>query len=57
MYDAIEFRNGYAADSRNLLIEWKGLELAEYEDSDGDDNNWDNFQFVILLGKVLKQYR
>lgn len=56
-YDTVEFRNGYAKDCPKMLVEVKGIELEKYEDSDGDENNFDNFYFVIFLGKVLKKYR
>ena len=44
VYNEIHFRNGYRKDSPNMIVEWKGLVLEQYE------GKW---QYGIILGKVL----
>ena len=44
-FDEIHFRNGYTKDKPFMRVEWKGLQLKEFE---GD------VHFAIKLGKILE---
>ena len=44
-YDAIQFRNGYATDAPEILVEFRGLRRY---------GKGRNAYYVILLGRILK---
>lgn len=50
-FDYVQFRNGYAADARKILVECKGIKVGtpKPEWSDGGTNE----VFVIKLGNVV----
>ena len=43
-YDLIFFRNGYSKNCRKMKVEFKGVEIREYEGKE---------KYAIKLGKVL----
>jgi hypothetical protein len=47
-YDAVLFRNGYASDAPEMLVEYVGL---------GRDGPGRNADYVIRLGRVIKTKR
>jgi len=44
-YDVVKFRNGYASDAPEMMVEYRGL---------GRASSSPKADFVIRLGKVLK---
>jgi hypothetical protein len=44
-FDVVKFRNGYASDAPEMIVEYRGL---------GRDGPARNADYVIKLGKVLK---
>ena len=44
-YDVVKFRNGYASDAPEMVVEYRGL---------GRASSARNADYVIRLGKVLK---
>lgn len=53
-YDAIEFKNGYGAEVPTMLVEWKGAELALWDDAPENSENPEDYSFIIHLGKILE---
>lgn len=52
--DKIRFKNGYAKDAPEFVIEWRGIEVGE------PNPNWSpaaahgKFVFILKLGKILE---
>jgi len=44
-YEVIQFRNGYAKDAPEMLVEWRGVRRIR---------KWGKPQYAIRLGRILK---
>lgn len=52
LYDAIEFRNGYAKDAPTMLVRYEGVRIGNTKEGWAD--SYQTGVFVIRLGEILE---